>query len=1167
MYWYLVEVVNELLDHNNRRWPFLARPAGTRIATEGDSIYGQKPSDFGLAPSRSVMDQMHQAYSAARKYWDAFSARLDHSRVSPVTLTRQDWATKFYELLDYPQLQYQQSGLEAGGTSFPISYLTGAWESAAPIHIVGIDQDLDQRANQRRTPHSLIQDYLNRSEALWGMVTNGAKLRLLRDSARLSKPTYLEFDIQAMMEGNAYGDFVALYRLLHSTRLPQTGMAPHECLLESYYNQGIEEGGRVRENLRDGVKSALEVLGTALVQHPENRALRTALGTRLDQVAYYRQLLSFVYRMLFLMVTEERRLLFSSTDIQRQRIYDRYYSISNLRNRAEQYSAGDTHSDLWIGLAETFRIFRNEESAQALGLSPLNGELFGSDACRDIEIASCTNEDFLRAMRALSTFNDDGIRRRVNYAHLDVEEFGSVYESLLDYRPVVDLGQISSAPPSFQLASGTERKQTGSYYTPPELVRELVESALVPVMEERLATAKTQEDKERTLLDLKVCDPASGSGHFLLAASRRIARELAKVRTDEDEPNPASYRTALRDVVRHCIYAVDKNPLAVDLCKVALWIESHAVSLPLGFLDHHIKCGDSLIGVMDTSVLAEGMPNEAYKAVTGDNKDAATYYRSRNTKERQGERPLNLGGLSSLMQSLARDFAAFGDLEERNPDEVHAKESLYNEMRGPESDWWERKTACDLWSYAFFASIQMPGTDGLDSVPTTDDVRKAVHQPYQLQTVRSNGKLVGRAVQSSSELGFFHWPLEFPEVFDAGGFDVVLGNPPWERIKLQEKEFFETRNREIAQAPNKAARDRLIRALPQQNPSLAQEFADAVHGAESSSRFVRGSNRFPLTGRGDINTYSIFAETARTLCNPRGRVGMIVPSGIATDDTTKVFFSNLIDNRSLISLYDFENREKVFQGIDSRIKFCLLTLTGRERPSAEAEFAFFLYRTEQLQDTERKFTLNSEDFALFNPNTRTCPVFRTQRDAEIANKMYRRAGVFWKEAREGELEHNPWGIGFQRMFDMSNDSNLFRTRKQLEEENWNLEANVFNKGNNQYLPLYEAKLFHQFDHRFATFMDGNEQALKGGNAQDVSAEEKKNPTTVIIPRYWVPEEEVKRRIDKQGNDDDTMDRKTDSCVAIRLIARGTDTRTTLSTVLPSYGLGHKAAVIRIGARR
>ena len=437
--------------------------------------------------------------------------------------------------------------------------------------------------------------------------------------------------------------------------------------------------------------------------------------------------------------------------------------------------------------------------------------------------------------------------------------------------------------------------------------------------------------------------------------------------------------------------------------------------------------------------------------------------------------------------------------------------NLYNEMRGPESDWWERKTACDLWTYAFFASLQMPGTDGLDSVPTTDDVRKAFHQQ-----AGSNGKLVGLAVQSSSELGFFHWPLEFPEVFEAGGFDVVLGNPPWERIKLQEKEFFETRDTKIAQAPNKAARDRLISALPQQNPSLAQEFADAVHGAESSSRFVRGSNRVPLTGRGDINTYSIFAETARTLCNPRGRVGMIVPSGIATDDTTKVFFSNLIDNRSLASLYDFENREAVFPGVHRSYKFCLLTLTGRERPSAEAEFAFFLYRTEQLQDAERKFTLDPEDFALFNPNTRTCPVFRTRKDAEIAGKMHRRSGVFWKEARGSEPELNPWGIRFYSMFHMSNDSNLFRTREQLEEERWQLEGNVFKKGKEQYLPLYEAKLFHQFDHRFATFKDADEQALKGGNAQDISAEEKKNPGTVAIPRYWVPEEEVIKRLTLRG---------------------------------------------------
>ena len=329
------------------------------------------------------------------------------------------------------------------------------------------------------------------------------------------------------------------------------------------------------------------------------------------------------------------------------------------------------------------------------------------------------------------------------------------------------------------------------------------------------------------------------------------------------------------------------------------------------------------------------------------------------------------------------------------------KRILYQQLRGSGTRWWDVKTACDLWTYAFFAPLRTAGPDGLDHVPTTDNVRNA------LQGRNTRPQLNGEANASSQVHPFFHWPLEFPDVFERGGFDVVLGNPPWERIKLQEKEFFDTRDRDIAAAPNKAARERLIRALPQHNPALAEEFRQAAHGSESTSRFVRGSERFPLTGRGDVNTYSIFAETARTICGPAGKVGIIVPSGIATDDTTKVFFADLVDRRSLVSLYDFENRDGVFPGVHRSYKFCLLTLSGADRPSPQAEFAFFLYRAEQLQDADRRFVLAPEDFALFNPNTRTCPVFRTRRDADIAGKMYRRAGVFWKESQGDESGVNP----------------------------------------------------------------------------------------------------------------------------------------------------------------
>ncbi len=1075
-----------------------------RIGEGGADIKGQRPADFGLRRGRRLPDEIQRAFSDSRVYWDAFDRRLKRSKESRTTLTRQDWAAKFFELLGFPALQYQRAG-----PSSPSHRINGG-EAATPIHIVALGQGLDDRAaRNRRSPHTQVQDFLNRSEALWGVATNGAHLRLLRDTARLSKPTYLEFDLQAMIEGNAYSEFVVLYRLMHSTRFPLGETPPHECLLENYYNQGIEDGGRVREKLRHGVRAALEVLGSALVSHPGNEALRRAVRSGgLDQAGYYRQLLNFVYRMLFLMVAEERKLLFLERSTG-QHVYNRHYSVARLRDRAELYFAGDDHTDLWTGLAQTFRLCRDEDAARHLNLAPPNGELFGEQACRDIETAFCSNESLLTAMLHLSTFDDGGIRRRVNYAQLDVEEFGSVYESLLDYRPVLDLGEASGRP-SFDLAAGTQRKETGSYYTPPELVHELVKSALVPVMEERLAAAETRQEKIQALLGLRVCDPASGSGHFLLAAARRIARELAKLQAGEEEPTLLNYRRALRTVVRHCIYAVDKNPLAVDLCKVALWIECHDPGRPLSFLDHHVKCGDSLVGVLDLDVLTEGIPDDAYKAIIGDDKKTASSYRKRNKKERTGQLRLTPPPPAASMDTakLAEEHEAFGEMEEQTASEVKAMEELYGDMRGQDTSWWRLKTACDLWTYAFFAPLQTTGPDKPDLAPTTDDIRNV------LKKGNLGTQLETDALQASRDHPYFHWPLEFPDVFKNGGFDIVLGNPPWERIKLQEKEFFAGRDPEIANAPNKAARAQLIRALEVNNPTLAHKFTRAQHDAKSVSNFVRGSERFNLTGRGDINTYSIFAETARRLLAPIGRLGIIVPTGIATDYTTKLFFSDLIDTKSLVSLFDFQNRKRIFPGITSLIRFCLITISGMDQRSLNAEFGFFLHSMEDLQNRERRFGLSAEDFALFNPNTRTCPIFRTRKDMEIARKMYLHAGVLWKEAKGDEPEINPWSVTLKSMFHMANDSNLFYTYAELVNQGGQLEGNSFILGEERYLPLYESKLFHQYDHRFATFVDATFKDLRKGRTRYMTSEEKTNPNALPLPRYWVSENEVLERTDQ-----------------------------------------------------
>ena len=524
-------------------------------------IEGQDPAAFGLGPNRRLIDEVQRAFSDAHAEWNAFQVRLKRSRESPTTLTRQYWVAPFLEILGFESLRTQRAHVEAAGRRFDISHLAGEAGDAPPVHIVAVGQGLDAR-NGRRSPHSSVQEYLNRSDGVWGMVTNGDRLRLLRDSERFTRPTYVEFDLRGIFEGNQYSDFALAYRLMHRTRFPAGGADVAGSWLERYYHLGIDQGGRVRERLRDGVEDALRAVGQGLLAHPRSEALRGALREgRLDASGYYRQLLRMVYRLLFLMVAEERRLIFpegrgTGDDTVS---YRRYYSVASLRDRCERYFDSDEHHDLWIGLTQTFRSFRSHAEAKPLGLEPLDSELFARGACADLEEAACSNETLLRAMLNLSTFVEAvdgggrrrggrGVRRRVNYAALDVEELGSVYESLLDLEPRIEFASHEGGCPAFQLVASTERKQTGSYYTPPDLVRELIDSALVPVLTERLAEGRTSAEREEALLGMRVLDPASGSGHFLLAAARRIAVELAQVRAADEGYSPAEYREALRDV-------------------------------------------------------------------------------------------------------------------------------------------------------------------------------------------------------------------------------------------------------------------------------------------------------------------------------------------------------------------------------------------------------------------------------------------------------------------------------------------------------------------------------------------------------------------------------------------------------------------------------------------
>ena len=410
------------------------------------------------------------------------------------------------------------------------------------------------------------------------------------------------------------------------------------------------------------------------------------------------------------------------------------------------------------------------------------------------------------------------------------------------------------------------------------------------------------------------------------------------------------------------------------------------------------------------------------------------------------------------------------------------------------------KLVADAWCVAFLWPKVEPGPVA-EAAPTT-----ALWLELRDREAPPSPVLVETARRIAGDYGLFHWELAFPQIFARGGFDVVLGNPPWERVKLQEQEFFAKREPSIAMARNAAARKKLIAALPATNPILWKEWTGATRIAQGLSHFVRQSGRYPLCGKGDVNTYALFAEHNWRVLAPYGSAGFIVPGGIVTDDTTKEYFQALLDRSALASVHHFENESLVFKGLHHAYRFVLLTISK----SRQADLVFYARRAVDLDDQWRHFALTPTDFATLNPNTRTCPTFRSHRDAVINLMMYRRAGVLW---REGDPDGNPWGLRFLRMFDMANDSGLFRTRAELASAGWRLDAGRFQKDGEVVLPLCEAKMVHQFDHRFGSYEFQSEAQSNQGKLPELDHTAHADPRQATLSRYWVHEDEVAARLE------------------------------------------------------
>lgn len=1086
-----------------------------RILLRHKSMPGMTDADYNLAGERQN-EAINRAWHKMLTLWRNFGQIRESLAASETgtAQTRENLLLPLFQELGYGRLsiakpEERQLVLTDGSrASFPVSH----FRDESPIHLVGCNVSLDKKSAgvsgaARQSPHSLVQEFLNRSPAhLWGFVSNGLCLRILRDNASLSRQAYVEFNLQGIFESESFSEFALLWLCAQHSRVHTDGQPPENCWLEKWSREAHNVSVAALDTLRGNVTGAVEILGQAFIS--ANPSLRHRLVSgRLDRQDYFRQLLRLVYRLIFLFVVEERKLLHArGTSQDAVECYYRFWSLGRLRDLAAQMP-GTRHHDLWEGIKIVMASLGKGEGCPQLGLAPMGSFLWSSKAMPDLADLRLTNFDLLSAMRKLAFTSLSFERRPVDWRHLGALELGSIYESLLELHPEISDGKFE-----LRYSQGNDRKTSGSYYTPTALIESLLESALDPVIRQ----AVKAENPELALLNLKICDPACGSGHFLLACARRIAKRLAQLRSGDSEPSVAATRHALRDVVSNCIYGMDINPMSVELCKVGLWLETYEAGKPLSFLDHHIICVNSLLGT-SAAAIREGIPQTAYAALGQDDKKAVAALKRENTIQRK-----NLGRVQ--FQLFGNEAQAVIDavsplvLDEANTlQDMAANEEAWRNWR-KSSAWRDKKFLYDLWTAAFILPAYFPETGSFqaDGSPKLADRPMGISWNTLVSFVRDGSipqELADAVQRAAHDCKFFHCEVMFPEVAAKGGFDAILGNPPWERIKLQEKEWFAAHNYgEIAESPNAAARATKIAALENSDPSLFAKWREALRQSEAFSHFLRNSGLYPLCGCGDINLYAVFAEWMRRNLNPAGRLGCIVPSGIATDDTTKYFFQNMVASRCLVSLYDFENKG-IFQGVHSSYKFSLLTCgSGANALAEKAQFVFFAQKPEDLRQPEKRFSLSAADISLLNPNTRTCPIFRSTKDAELAKAVYRRHPVLIREAREGEPEQNPWGVKFGTMFHMSNDSRLFRTRDQLEEAGWELRGNVFEKGGKKYLPLYEAKMIHHFNHRWATYESGK----KGPETRDVTPAELENTEFRVMPRYWVAEAEVEKQLASMG---------------------------------------------------
>lgn len=1028
---------------------------------------------------------------------------------------------------------------EAPGV-YPLYEDYGFAECVCVLYLVPLRRNIDDISLGCFFPARLLL-HLEKRNINWGILTNGLRWRLYSTKSSRPYEDYVELDLAETLEGSDEAEYGLFEQFFHrdsfivdredgaSQDSSLRPTVPGKCRLDHDRKRSEETlDQHVKEPFLKQIDEVLQNICNGFIFETRTGKKSSSSGleyTEEGRKEIFESAVKLIYRCLFLFYAEARRLFPAKPE--QAKLYQRL-SMHTLCQEARKFRWGQRRDyeeyDLWKHLKGLIDAVNNGDPEY--GIMGYDGGLFDDEEEVFLGRHQLRNNFLARALYLLAFIdpldNDPSSEYPIPYEDLEVRHLGELYENILEYtvslaeadyirrrnkKGVVTLLASETTRKTGDTLiekgdvyfgeSALERKQTGSYYTPESLVCFLNHKSIVRPLKENFeqeyrqrfdslleqahsglsveirrgaatsAAALVEHFVGEDLLNFKVCDPAMGSGHFLVDATNQMAGLVVSLLAEipylegaaAGHSRPNHWR---RLITRYCIYGVDLNPLAVNLAKLSLWLNCFAVEHRLTFLDHHLRCGNSLIGIRSIDQL-ETVPMRKGEKRSKDDKQLVLF---------------DIGNLSAVLAQVTKGIVSISHIDEDNTD---AQKALLLESEASVA---VIKPLADLYT----ACLMDQKIDAGDYEKIFESLAEGTVKivPEGLQKIFES--VEGYSIRHS----FFHWPLEFPEIFGpggTGGFSATVGNPPWDIVKPNSQEFFSEYDPDFRTYKKQEA-NRTSKAMMTDNPEIEVKWRQYRDGFARQSTYFREPLSYSALGGGDINTFKLFLEQFFTILDQGGHMGIVVPSGVYTDKGCQALREMFFEQSQIEYLYCFENRwPTVFNGVDGRFKFVVF---GTQKGGRTDNFkcAFMEHDPERLPVIDANaLEMSVKQVKKFSPDTLSIMEFNSQRDIDITEKVYGNWPLM------GEKLEGIWNVKFGSELHMTNDSNLFKTAPTD-------------------CPLYEGKMVWLFDSNFEN------------------------------PRYWLAEGDVKKRLGENAWEGQHYR------IGFRNIAASTNERSLVCGVIP-----------------